>query len=131
MPHTFGRAFPLMNMSVCELAGLSPAPAVIADNKDQYAIVNASNGDEMERMLRSLTTSMGASAAVCTYPMTGKQAKKIAIKGTLSLALEMGKAFLEARDSGKLVPSFFHGGKENTCSTAASSTLSLPWRARF
>ncbi len=98
---TFGRAFPEMNMSVCELAGLSPSPAIIVDNQDQYAIVHANDGKSMERQLRALTTSMGASAAVCTYPLQGKQAKQILIKGSLSLAIQMGKAFLEAGEKGE------------------------------
>jgi len=102
---TFGRAFPEMNMSVCELAGISPSPAIIVDNHDQYAIVHAHDGVSMERKLRALTTSMGASAAVCTYPMQGRQAKEILIKGSLSLAIEMGKTFIEASEKGELVPS--------------------------
>jgi DUF917 family protein len=101
---TFGRAFPEMNMSVCELAGISPSPAIIADNHDQYAIVHAQDGKSMERQLRALTTSMGASAAVCTYPMQASQAKQTLIKGSLSLAIQMGEAFIEARERGELIP---------------------------
>lgn len=102
---TFGRAFPEMNMSVCELASISPSPAIIVDNYDQYAIVHAHDGESMERQLRALTTSMGASAAVCTYPMQAKQAKQVLIKGSLSLAIQMGQAFIDARDKGELIPS--------------------------
>lgn len=101
---TFGRAFPEMNMSVCELAHISPSPAIIVDNHDQYAIVHANDGASMERQLRALTTSMGASAAVCTYPMQGKQAKEILIKGSLSLAIQMGKAFIDNQENGTLAP---------------------------
>lgn len=101
---TFGRAFPEMQMSVCSLAGIPSAPAVIADTVDTIAIVYAEDGKCMERQLRALTTSMGASAAVCTYPMTGKQAKNTAIKGSISLAIEMGQAFLSAQEKGVLSP---------------------------
>lgn len=101
---TFGRAFPEMNMSVCELAKINPSPAIIVDNHDQYAIVHAKDGLSMERQLRALTTSMGASAAVCTYPMQGRQAKNILIRESVSLAIEMGKAFIENRKSGGLAP---------------------------
>lgn len=100
---TFGRAFPEMNMSVCELAGLSPSPAIIVDNTDQYAIVHANDGESMERQLRALTTAMGASAAVCTYPMQGYQAKQTLIKGSISSAIQMGNAFLAAREKGELI----------------------------
>ncbi len=99
---TFGRAFPEMNMSVCHLASISPSPAIIVDHTDQYAIVYAKDGETMERQLRALTTSMGASAAVCTYPMQGEQAKKTLIKGSISLAIEMGQTFLTAREQGEL-----------------------------
>ena len=97
---TFGRAFPEMHMSACELAGIRPSPAIIVDNTDQYAILHANDGKSMERHLRALTTSMGASAAVCTYPMQGRQAKEALIKGSLSCAIAMGKAFIEAMDKG-------------------------------
>lgn len=101
---TFGRAFPEMNMSVCELAGISSSPAIIVDNHDQYAIVHAHDGESMERKLRALTTSMGSSAAVCTYPIQAKQAKQVLIKGSLSLAIQMGQAFINAREKGELIP---------------------------
>jgi DUF917 family protein len=102
---TFGRAFPEMNMSVCELAGICPSPAIIVDNHDQYAIVHAQDGKSMERQLRALTTSMGASAAVCTYPMQGMLAKEFLIKGSISLAIQMGQAFIEAKEKGAFSPS--------------------------
>ncbi|CUI15675.1 conserved hypothetical protein [Candidatus Protochlamydia naegleriophila] len=91
---TFGRAFPEMHMSVCRLAGLSPSPAFIADSVGNHAVVSSQDDYQMERQLRALTTAMGASAAVCTYPMKGKQAKQTLIKGMLSLAIEIGKAVL-------------------------------------
>lgn len=100
---TLGRAFPETNMSSCELGGISPSPAIIVDNQDQYAIVHAQDGKSMERKLRALTTAMGASAAVSTYSMQGKQAKQHLIKGTISLAIEMGVSFLEAIEKGNLV----------------------------
>ncbi len=97
---TFGRAFPEMYMSVCHLAGLSPSPAFIADSVGNHAVVFSQDDYQMERQLRALTTAMGASAAVCTYPMQGKQAKQTLIKGTLSLAIEIGKAVLIAKREG-------------------------------
>lgn len=102
---TFGRAFPEMNMSVCNLAGLSPSPAIISDHTDQHAVVYSQDSISMERQLRAITTAMGASAAVCTYPMTGKQAKQAVIPGSISLAIQMGEAFLRASNNGSLSPS--------------------------
>lgn len=100
---TLGRAFPETNMSACELGGISPSPAIIADNQDQFAIVHAQDGASMERQLRALTTAMGASAAMCTYSMQGRDAKQYLIKGTISLAIQMGKKFLVAIEKGNLV----------------------------
>lgn len=125
---TFGRAFPEMNMSVCQLAGISPAPAIIVDNQDQYALVYAQDGASMERQLRALTTAMGASAAVCTYPLTGQQAKQTVISGSISLALTIGETFLKAQTQGKLsIPHLIQqwGGKCILEGTIVDVTASL------
>lgn len=94
---TMGRAFPQMHMSYCNLASISCSPAFIVDSVGSGAIVKAKTPIEMERYLRALTASMGASTAVCTFPMTGTQAQKAIISGTLSLALKWGKELQDAK----------------------------------
>ncbi len=92
-----GRAFPTSYMTSYELFGLPPGPGVIVDTaSNAIATINASNSEEMERILRGLTTAMGSDAAACSHPMTQPTAKKALLHGTVSSALRLGQTMLAA-----------------------------------
>ena len=49
-----------------------------------------------ERLARSITIDMGGSAMIALYPMTGKQAKKSLIAGSISFARNIGDRLIHA-----------------------------------
>lgn len=88
---TLGRAFPELQMSSCNLFGVSASPAFIAGITGGCKILYAEDAMEMEDMCRKEATANGSSAALSLYLMTGKQAKEAIIKNTLSQAIRIGK----------------------------------------
>jgi len=57
-----------------------------------------------ERLARNLATSMGATAGLCGFMVTGAQVKKRGIHYTLSLAHRIGLRVIEAQQAGDDVP---------------------------
>ncbi len=93
-----GRAFPCCNMCTPELHQLKPGPAIVVDTaSNAVGIVRAVSGEEMERLLRGLTTAMGSDAAVCSHPMPQPVAAQVVLVGTLSYALRLGNSILSAQ----------------------------------
>lgn len=88
---TLGRAFPELQMSSCNLNGISPSPAVLTDCLGNTIVINTKNGVDLERFCRKITVEMGSSAAVCVYHMNGRQAKQALIPGTMSRAIDIGR----------------------------------------
>ena len=89
---TLGRAFPELQMSSCNLKGISPSPAIIGDSLNGVVAVNVPDATKVEQLCRKLTVEMGSSAAVSLYSMSGKEAKDAIIPGSITRAIEIGKA---------------------------------------
>lgn len=87
-----GRAFPELQMSSCNLKGISASPCFIIDCLDNKAIIYGNSGSDVERLCRKMTVEMGSSTAISLYLMTGKQCKESIIPSTMSLAMKIGKA---------------------------------------
>jgi len=98
---TLGRAFPELQMSSCNLNGISPSPATLADALGNVVVIHAKTGLEIERFCRNTTVEMGSSAALSTYLMTGKQCKESVIAGTVTKAIEIGRNMRFAKESGQ------------------------------
>ena len=92
-----GRAFPEIQMVTCTIHGVVATPMSLADEKGNSAIISTINNRWTERLARSITVDMGASAMIALYAMTGQQVKEAMVPGTLSLAEEIGRAIREAR----------------------------------
>ena len=92
-----GRAFPEIQMVTCTLHGISATPMSLADEKGNAALINTINNRWTERLARSITVDMGATAMIALYTMSGKQVKEAMVPGTLSLAETIGRAISEAR----------------------------------
>lgn len=88
---TLGRAFPELQMSSCNLFGISPSPAFLADSHGRTVKVEGSGGKEIEDLCRDQTVKMGSSAACSLYFMDGRQAKKSVVKGSFTRAITLGK----------------------------------------
>ena len=87
---TIGRAFPELQMSSCNVFGVSTAPAFIADCRGNVATLTCQNAAQVEMYFRALCTAMGSTAAICLYLMNGSQARKALIPHTLTRCIELG-----------------------------------------
>ncbi len=87
-----GRAFPSLPMCTFNANGVACAPAALADEFGNVAILETSDAQTAEALARPLTVAFGASATLSCYPMTGVEAKRSAIAGSMSAALEIGAA---------------------------------------
>lgn len=92
-----GRAFPELHMVTFNIYGNSAAPAVLVDDHDSHVIIEAGDNRRTEKLARSVMVGMGGAAMGALYPMSGQQVKSAAVKGTLTMALEIGRAIQAAR----------------------------------
>ncbi len=92
-----GRAFPELQMTTFNAAGVAVSPMAMADEKGNTVLIDAVDGRWAERLARPLTVEMGCSASIALYPHSGAQAKQAMIRGTMSLALELGRLVRMAR----------------------------------
>lgn len=97
---TIGRAFPELQISTCNLFDISASPAFLADPFGNVKVVEASSAIEMEELCRKITTEMGSCAALSLYLMSGKEAKRAVIPGSVSLASSIGRTLREANEKG-------------------------------
>ncbi|WP_298852626.1 DUF917 domain-containing protein [uncultured Ruegeria sp.] len=94
-----GRAFPETQMTSFFVGGQATTPAALTDTHGNAMVVTAvQDAVQLERMMRSMTITMGCSAFMATAPMTGAFIKKHSIRHTVSFAWELGNAVLNAQD---------------------------------
>jgi len=92
-----GRAFPELQMVSPTLDGIAATPMAIADEKGNSAILTTCDNQWTERIARTMTIQMGGSAFIALYAMSGAQAKKSLIGGSVSLAIRLGATIRKAR----------------------------------
>ena len=93
-----GRAFPEVQMSTFFIYGLDPSPGAIADDKGNVVVFKkVVDMYWLERFARHIAVDMGAGAGFATTPMRGDYVKKVAVPGTLTQALEIGRTIIDAR----------------------------------
>lgn len=93
-----GRAFPEMQMCTYFIYGHEPSPAALADEKGNTVVLqNVLDMYWLERLARTVAVDMGAAAGYADAPMSGAFLKKYAIPDTVSAAIGIGEAVLQAR----------------------------------
>jgi DUF917 family protein len=93
-----GRAFPEVQMSTFFIYGLDPSPGAISDDKGNVIVLkHVKDMFALERFARRLAVEMGAGAGFATAPMRGAYVKKVAVPGTLTQVLDIGRVILDAR----------------------------------
>lgn len=92
-----GRAFPELQMVTFTLHGVAATPMVLADDKGNSIILDTVDNLWTERLARAATIEMGGSALLAFYPMRGATAKKAIVKGTLTLAADLGRTLRRSR----------------------------------
>src|SRR5215470_1211352 len=92
-----GRAFPLIPQVTMHLAGIDPNPGVMTDERGNVLVFSAISGEWMERLERSAAVEFGGAGAATEYVMTVAQARDgAAVRGTFTLAIEIGDALASA-----------------------------------
>ena len=95
-----GRAFPELQMTTFNVYGIPATPAVIVDEHMETVIVETNDGKRAEDLIRSAAIRMGLSVMISCYPMTGRDVKNYGVKGTLTLALGVGRVISQGRKEG-------------------------------
>ena len=98
-----GRAFPEIQMVSFNVYGVSCTPLVVADDHLNTLVVETGSAKRAEDLVRVVSIEMGCSVILSSYPMTGADVKRTAVKGTMTLALEIGRAIARGRHSGNPV----------------------------
>jgi uncharacterized protein len=91
-----GRAFPEVPQVTMEVAGISPNPAVMTDERGNLVVFRAIDGGWMERMERAAAVEFGGMASSSEYQLTVGQAKTATVRSSISLAIRIGTVVLEA-----------------------------------
>ncbi len=97
-----GRAFPEMQMCTWSIYGHASTPSAMADEKGNIVIIkNTKNEVWVETLARANVVAMGAAAGIAMAPMKGAYVKKAAVQSTITQALSLGNAVLEAQRDNK------------------------------
>lgn len=91
-----GRAFPEVPMVTMELAGISPCPSVMTDERANVIVFRANSGAWLERLARIATVEFGGAAASAEYVLTAAEARSAVVVGSVSLAIKIGSAVAAA-----------------------------------
>ena len=92
-----GRAFPEIPQVTMEIAGISPNPAVMTDERGNVIVFRATDGDWMERMERAAAVEFGGMSWSSEYQLTVEQARAGAVVNhAVSLAVRLGTVVAEA-----------------------------------
>src|ERR1700751_2415029 len=93
-----GRAFPEVPQVTMHLAGISPSPYLLTDERGNVIVFRAISGAWVERLARAAAVELGGSAVAAEYTMTVEQARGATVRGTVSLAIKIGEAMAAAAD---------------------------------
>lgn len=87
-----GRAFPELQHETFNVYGVSGTPAVVVDEHGSSCLIETDSNDRLEWLARGVTIRMGGVSYLTDYPMSGREVSETAIPGTMSLAMEIGRA---------------------------------------
>jgi DUF917 family protein len=91
-----GRAFPEVQMTTAAMYGIRATPMSMADAKGNTVVIQTQDNISAEQLARALSVTMGGSASICNYAMTGLDAKQALVRGSLSRARSIGRALRES-----------------------------------
>jgi hypothetical protein len=94
-----GRAFPNLQMTTFNIAGVNAAPMVLASEHGESVLIEARSARRCEEIARPLVAAMGASLAMAGYRMSAEIARRAIAPRTLSAALAIGAAINDTRSA--------------------------------
>ncbi|MFF4776063.1 DUF917 domain-containing protein [Microtetraspora fusca] len=97
-----GRAFPRMDQTVMELRGVSPAPAVVCDERGRTMVIDGVDGRRLERLVRAALEAFGGQAATAEYVFRAGRLPDVTVPGSVTRAVELGGAPPAPLISGKV-----------------------------
>jgi DUF917 family protein len=86
-----GRALPEAQMMTFAIEGVCPSPAVSLDYTGGSVYFDTRDTLLYERQVRNIAMAMGGMIFTAEHPMTGVEARRAIVPGTISFALELGK----------------------------------------
>jgi uncharacterized protein len=97
-----GRAIPEATCITPHMAGLAMAPLACANYYGNRVFIASSQNNEMaERFTKQLAVASFGCVGCAAFVMSGKDAKRLAVPGTLTRSLEIGRAIREAQQAGR------------------------------
>jgi DUF917 family protein len=93
-----GRAFPEIPMMTLEIAGISPNPSVMTDERGNVLVFDAIDGKWTERLERVVSIEMGGKGASAEYILTAAEARTATVRNTISLAVRIGRVLEQATE---------------------------------
>lgn len=100
-----GRAFPELQMDTFSIGGVPASPMALADAFGNAVVFHQLDSPtRAENYARVLTIQMGGTAALAMPAMSGAQMKAHIIRGTLTLAQQIGERVVAARRNNDDVP---------------------------
>jgi uncharacterized protein len=94
-----GRAFPEVPQVTMQLAGISPSPAVMTDERGNLIVFRTISGAWMERLERAAAVEFGGAACSTEFTLTAAQAREATVRDSVSLAIRIGEAVIGATGS--------------------------------
>ncbi len=73
----------------------------LANEHGEVAVINAISNHRMEWIARGITIRYGGCAYMANYPMSGADVKRTAVRGTLTLATEIGRIIRDTVHKGE------------------------------
>lgn len=98
-----GRAFPEIQMVTFNVYGIGCTPLSMTDDHLSSVIVDTADAKSAEDLVRLVSIHMGCAVVMSSYPMSGAQLKRTAVRGTLTLARDIGRAIVRGRREGDAV----------------------------
>ena len=86
-----GRAFPELQMVSMTMFDVHACPMAMADEKGNALVLNTVDNLSTEKFARVITVEMGGAGMIALYPMTGAEAKRAILRGSLSLITHIGR----------------------------------------
>jgi DUF917 family protein len=91
-----GRCFPEVPQVAMHLAGISPNPAVMTDERGNMVVFRTISGHWMERLERAATVEFGGAASSTEFTLTAAQARGATVRNSVSKAISIGEALMKA-----------------------------------
>jgi hypothetical protein len=92
-----GRAFPEVPQVAMHLAGISPSPAVMTEERGNLIVFRTISGHWIERLERAAAVEFGGNAASTEYTLTVAQARGGTVQNSVSLAIRIGEVLAAAQ----------------------------------